>query len=302
MSANWRQRVLERNRDANARYFADHEDAHASDAEYESELRQHWLATARYYDPQAHLQEELTLRLKGELADNGALDFRVADALLKPLREGVSAAARQVVELELVGISQGSTVLHVQPAESATEHDTEGALTRVDSSVADPAMRDLLKLIDAAEHERDVRPWERMIQGLDSMVEALDKFDLSIDVRWRAPDGEVRDSHLSQRGKAFIRNLRKIDAVPTRTTITGRVTELRESGMVRVKTGTSRKSPSYEIRFESHELMELHLELGVNVSFVVEKLEKRDKLGREHSPQYRFLRRSESQGVLPDEP
>ncbi|MFJ3954267.1 hypothetical protein ACIPXV_30255 [Streptomyces libani] len=301
MSTNWRQRVLERNRAANDQYFAQHESPHGDDDEYETTLRQNWLDAARHYDPQAHLREELTLRLQGELADGGALNFRIADALLKPLREGVSAAARKDVDLELVGISQGSTVLHVQPAKDPSFQENAEEIARVDSSAADPAMRDLLKLIDAAENEQDVRPWERMVQGLDGVVEALDRFDLSMDVRWCALDGAVRSSRLTQRGKVFVRNLRNVDLVKTRNTITGRVTELRESGVVKIKTGTSRRSAAYEVRFEPHDLIGMHLELGVTVSFAVEKLEKRDKIGRVRSTEYRFLRVSDAQGELPHE-
>jgi hypothetical protein len=298
VSTEWRQRVLERHRAANAQYFAEHEDSHADDDAYEAELRRHWLAGARHYDPQAQLREELTLRLRGELADRGALNFRVADALLKPLREGVSAAARKELELELIGISHGSTVLHVQPLTESSPDDEEQAAYRVDSSLADPAMRDLLKLIDAAENEADVRPWERMMQGLDGMVEALDKFDLLMDIRWHALDGEVRSSHLTQRGKGFVRSLRTVEVVPTRATITGRVTELRESGLVKIKTGISKRSTAYEVHIETDDLISLHLELGMNVSFIVEKREKRDKIGRTRSTEYRFMRLAGSQDDL----
>ncbi|MGW3974271.1 hypothetical protein ACWEFD_33885 [Streptomyces ardesiacus] len=45
-------------------------------------------------------------------------------------------------------------------------------------------------------------------------------------------------------------------------------------------------------------LIGMHLELGVNVSFVVEVLRKTDRLGRVHSTKYRFLRASDGQERL----
>lgn len=301
MSTSWRQRALERNREANRRFFAG-EDDHPDSDSYEEELRRFWLEAARHYDPSASLEEELTVRLKGESASAGALDFRVGDALLKPLRDGVSAAARKDIELELTGLSHGSTVLHVRPKVSDSfVAEGQEEVAHVDSSSADPAIRDLLKLVDAAENEQDVRRWERMVPGLDGLVEALDKFDLSMEMRWRSLDGSVRSSHLSGRGKGYVRSLRALELHKSQTVVTGRITELREAGLVKIKTGSSRRSAAYEVRVDSESLIEMHLELGMMVSFVVQVVKKKDKIGRERSTEYRFLRIGDDQANLPDD-
>lgn len=301
MSTSWRQRALERNREANARFFADQDSEHLTEDAYEEELRRHWLEAVRHYDPAAQLHEELVVRLRGEAADRGALDFRIGDALLKPLKEGVSAAARKEVELELTGISRGSTVLHVRPSVPEIVSEDGEDLTVVDSSVADPAMRDLLKLVDAAEQEQDVRRWERIVPGLDGVVEALDKFDLSMDMRWFSLDGTVRSSHLSRRGKDYVRSLRDTEVQKSRMGMTGRITELRESGVVKIKTGVSRISSAYEVRVHPESLIGMHLELGMTVSFVVEVARKTDRIGRARSTEYRFLRVSDGQEGLFEE-
>ncbi|MGW2558167.1 hypothetical protein ACWCXB_02760 [Streptomyces sp. NPDC001514] len=302
MSTSWRQRALERNRQANQHFFADLDDDHQDGDSYHEELRRFWLEAARHYDPTASLDEELTVRLKGDAADRGALDFRIGDALLKPLRDGVSAAARKDIELELTGLSQGSTVLHVRPkVPDFVEMDGQGEFSHIDTSVADPAMRDLLKLVDAAENELDVRQWERMVPGLDGVVEALDKFDLSMEMRWRSLDGAVRSSSLSGRGKGYVRSLRNLELHKSRTTVTGRITELRESGLVKVKTGVSRRSAAYEVRVEPESLIDMHLELGMTVSFVVQVIKKKDKIGRERSTEYLFLRMGEGQASFIEE-
>ncbi|PWI43638.1 hypothetical protein [Streptomyces sp. ICBB 8177] len=296
MSTSWRERALERNRESNSRYFAELADPPSSDDAYEEELRRHWLEAARHYDPQATLSEELIVRLRGEVAERGVLDFRVGDALLKPLRDGVAAAARKDVELELTGLSHGSTVLHVRPKVENSEE--EGGLGRVDSSPADPAMRDLLKLVNAVENEQDVRQWERIIPGLDGVVEALDKFDLSMEMRWHSVDGTVRSSNLSSRGKSYVRSLRELMTYRSRLAVAGTITELRMSGVVKVKTGTTRQSKAYDVHIEPDNLMEMHLELGMPVSFLIEVVKKKDQLGRERSTEYRFVRVAESQDGL----
>ncbi|MFJ5099307.1 hypothetical protein [Streptomyces sp. NPDC088557] len=302
MSTSWRQRALERNREGNLRFFAElGEDPGDADSQQE-ELRRFWLEAARHYDPTASLHEELTVRLTGEAADEGALDFRIGDVLLKPLRDGVSAAARRDIELELTGISQGSTVLHVRPKKQESPDDSgQEEVTQIDSSPADPAIRDLLKLVDAAENEQDIRQWERMIPGLDGLVEALDKFDLSVEIRWMSLDGTVRSSSLSGRGKDYVRRLRNLDTHKSRTVVTGRITELRDRGLVKVKTGTSRKSAAYDVRVDQEMLYGMHLELGMNVSFVVQVIKRKDRIGRERSVEYVFIEMGESQARLPGE-
>jgi hypothetical protein len=297
MSTSWRQRALERNRQANDRFFAELSDD-LDDDRCEEDLRRHWLEAARHYDSSARLDEELTVRLRGEVADRGALDFRIGDALLRPLRDGVSAAARKDVELELTGLSHGSTVLHVRPTVPEIVSEGMDGLGHVDSSIADPAMRDLLKLVDAAENEQDVRQWERMVPGLDGVVEALEKFDLSMDMRWCSLDGSVRSSRLSRRGKNYVRSLRSLELQRYPTVVTGRITELRESGLIKVKTGASRTSLAYEVRIERDDLYSMHLELGRHVSFVVEVTKKTDKLGRERSVEFRYLRAGDEQEDL----
>ncbi|AIV35990.1 hypothetical protein [Streptomyces sp. CCM_MD2014] len=296
MSTSWRQRALERNREANRRFFAELASPPSSDDAYEEELRRNWLEAARHYDPQAALSEELTVRLRGEAAERGALDFRVGDALLRPLRDGVAAAARKDVELELTGLSRGSTVLHVRPKVESSEE--EANLGRVDSSTADPAMRDLLKLVDAAENEQDVRRWERIIPGLDGVVHALDRFDLSMEMRWRSLDGTVRSSSLSSRGKSYMRSLRELKTYRSRLAVAGTITELRMSGIVKVKTGNTRQSKAYDVHIDPDDLMAMHLELGMPVSFLIEVVKKKDQLGRERSTEYRFVRVAETQDGL----
>lgn len=161
-------------------------------------------------------------------------------------------------------------------------------------------MRDLIKLVNAAENEQDVRQWERIIPGLDGVVHALDRFDLSMEMRWRSLDGTVRSSSLSARGKNYVRSLRELKTYRSRLAVAGTVTELRMSGMAKVKTGTTRQAKAYDVQIDPDDLMAMHLELGMPVSFLIEVVKKKDQLGRERSKEYRFIRFAESQDGLFD--
>jgi hypothetical protein len=129
-------------------------------------------------------------------------------------------------------------------------------------------------------------------------VHALDKFDLSMEMRWCSPDGAVKSSQLSGRGKSYVRGLRELQTYRSRIAVTGSITELRMSGVVKVKTGVTRQSKAYDVHIEQDDLIAMHLELGMPVSFLVEVIKKKDKLGRERSTEYRFLCVSEGQDGL----
>jgi hypothetical protein len=242
----------------------------------------------RYYDPSASLGQELQLRLTGELAQDGALAFSVGDALLKPLQDSAASLAEFDLELEITGLSRGSTVLHVRPKLPAAEQVAPDV--PMDSSAADQAMRELLGLVAAAEHEEDLRRWARVLDSMDRFVRALEKYDLGVSMTWLALDGEARMAELTERGRAYYLGLRETSPVSRQRAVSGRVTELRESGVVKVKTGTARSAPAYEVRVDLAELMGMHLELGQSVSFLVSEEQEKDRTGQVHATTWTFVR------------
>jgi hypothetical protein len=81
--------------------------------------------------------------------------------------------------------------------------------------------------------------------------------------------------------------------------ISGRVTELRERGFLKVKVGTSAKSPSFEVRFENpSDLLDQHLELGAMVHLLVRVVHQQDKLGRPSDERYFFVEFNPTQEAL----
>ena len=73
-------------------------------------------------------------------------------------------------------------------------------------------------------------------------------------------------------------------------TISGRITELRESGWVKVKTGTAKNSPAYDVRFEEpQDLLRMRPGLGDNVHFPVRFRQGLDSVGIARSTEYTYL-------------
>lgn len=265
----------------------------------QSDLRRAQLEVARQYDPSAYLEEELQVRVLGESASSGALGVDWGTAMLRPLQDGVSAAAGRHVGLELTGLSHGSTVLHVRAVPPGPPPDRDFALD-VDVSLADAGVRKLFGIVSALEEEEDVRASDAAFDHVDSLAKVLDKFDLSLMLRWMALDGAVRSASLTQQGRRYANRLRQTHQRRQEVSISGYITELRQSGIVCVKTGIARNSSSYEIKFEPSELLSMQFTLGSHVSFIVEMVRNLDAVHRTRSTHYRFLRLEAEHQQLPE--
>ncbi|MFF1871452.1 hypothetical protein [Kitasatospora herbaricolor] len=255
----------------------------------ESDLRRANLDYLQRYDPQAQVDEELQIRLTGDHAATGALQFDWGNALLRPLQDSVSAAAHRQVPLELTGLSRGSTIMHVRPRPAPDpEPDYDGL--PLDISPADAGVRALVNLLRALEDEQDVRAWSEILDPVDAVVKALDKFDLGMGLKWLASDGDVRTATLTTRGRAYVARLRETHTAIDVQRLSGRITELRSSGVVRIKTGVSKKSPAWDVKFDDAEqLFAMRLALGDQVRFVVEQRRTFDAMSRTRATEYRFL-------------
>lgn len=264
------------------------DDTALSEEQMETSRRRNWLESARQFDEAASLGEELLLRLTGDRAVAGALPFSVGDAVLKPLQETLASVAGADLQLEITGISHGSTVLHVRP--TGERMGPSPAHVRVDSSPADQGMRELLRLVSAVEDERDVRPWIRALDSMDRLIRALERFQLGVSMTWYARDGETRISTLTGRGRDYYLGLQETTAMARETAVSGLVTELRAAGVVKVKASAARTSTAWEVRMAAADLMAMRLQLGQPVHFLVREDLTTDKVGRPHSRTWTFLR------------
>ncbi|MFD7463871.1 hypothetical protein [Streptomyces tendae] len=270
------------------------------DEEIEAEHRASRLAAVRAYEPDARLDEELRLRLTGPDTEGGALRFQWGDALLNPVENAISVAAGTPVQLELTGISSGSTVVHARPVATALPAEPPAMEAPVTSATS-TGMRTLTHLLAALEAEQDVREWSRLFDAVDALARALSKYELDLGVTWYGADGDMRRARLTGRGRRYVERLRE----PSRPRdqemiISGRITELRESGWVKVKTGTSRNAPAYDVHFdEPAELLRMRPGLGDNIHFRVRFRQCLDAVGIARSTEYTYLGPAAEQPSLP---
>ena len=252
---------------------------------FETESRRNYLDALRSFDPDATLTEELTLRLVGPSA-SGGLTFDIGDALFRPLQDTVSAAAHDEVPLELTGLSSGSTVLHVRPL--VTQRDRVADVP-VDSSVADGAVRRTMQLFAEVENEGDLVPFSDVLTSASKFVDVLRKHELDLDMTWAASGGEVRAVSLTSRGREYLARQSEVTTRTEYTFVSGRITELRMSGMAKVKTTVAKNSPAHEVHFEPEQLLLKHLSLGDQVNFRVARIVEVDRIGRELSERIEYV-------------
>ncbi|KUL27190.1 hypothetical protein [Streptomyces regalis] len=269
------------------------------DEEVEAEHRASRLAAVREYEPDARLDEELQIRLTGPDTEGGALRFQWGDALLNPVENAVSAAAGTPVQLEVTGISSGSTVVHARPVAPATSPEPY-ALDASATSAASTGMSMLADLLAAVESEQDIREWARIFDAVETLARALGKYQLDLGVTWYGADGSMRRAKLTERGRRYVERLRETRDRDQEITISGRITELRESGWVKVKTGTAKNAPAYDVRFEEPgELLRMRPGLGDNVHFRVRFRQRLDSVGIARATEYTYLGPAAEQTSLP---
>ncbi|NEC31282.1 hypothetical protein G3I20_32940 [Streptomyces sp. SID8111] len=286
-----------------ARLLEDMGTEERDEEEIEAEHRAGRLAAVRAYEPDAHLDEELRLRLTGPDTEGGALRFQWGDALLNPVENAISVAAGTPVQLELTGISAGSTVIHVRPVPSGLPPEP-AAMEAPPTSAASTGVRTLTRLLAALEAEQDVREWTRLFEPVDTLARALGKYGLDLGMTWYGADGGMRRARLTERGRRHVERLRETTRIRDQEIIiSGRITELRESGWVKVKTGTARNAHAYDVHFEEPEaLLRMRPGLGDNVHFRVRFRQRLDAVGIARSTEYTYLGPAAEQSSLPLKP
>lgn len=287
MTSAWKRRLLADHHADLAAWWEDPETRRVPDsAELETTDLQNWLSAARVLYPEAAVPERLSVRLVGE-GQNGALGAHLGDVLLKPLNGVVTANAENKVEksleLELVGLSQGSTVLHFRvhawaPAEPSEPSGASPLAGLSVASVADRVLGRTINGLRAIENQADApTDWAASLDAMGKLSDLLVEHELDIEMRWVAPTGRVRDASLTSRGHAYLAALRQTRTRRSDITVTGRVTELRENGHVKLKAGQARNSTTYDVKMEPETLAELHLYIGAMETFLVTLSEQVDR-------------------------
>lgn len=145
-------------------------------------------------------------------------------------------------------------------------------------------------MVGALEERTDVRPRSKGLGAADRLAGALERFKTDADMSWASLDGAVVSAVLSERGRAYLREVMTTEPVETERTVSGRVVALMERGLVKIKTGTARNAPAFEVEVPTEDLLAMKLRLGLSVHFLVMAVDARDQLGEVHSTEYRFIR------------
>lgn len=294
LATHWRDRVREKHRAQTIALSDDAATPPADDVSWAEAERRNWLETARTFDPRASLPEELLLRLVGDTASRAALNVEWG-GLLKPLQAAVSAAAKRDVGLELAGFSKGSSVLHFRAVVRESVDLVMDGSAVTETPLAQPA-RELLDAIESLEAGQDMHRWISMFEGVERLTSELDKLHLQADFRWCSRGGSVRRAYLSERGIQFAKELAETRESEVTKPIGGMVTELHSSGHVKIKAGSTRRSPTWSVRVEPDTLTAMRLVLGQWVNWTVAKISSEDRLGRVKSVEYAYRGDSESGG------
>lgn len=302
--SSWSQDVLARH-GADLQETVETEAAHLDAIGWERIERKQWLEVAQTFDPTASLSEELLVRLIGESALSSGLKLEW-EGLLKPLQQAVSALSEHAA-LELSGFSKGSSVLHFRAVRRAPVERLAGDLGDPirETPLAGPVRR-FMEVVDAVENERDVRAYSAssMLGELQKLSEELERLHLEADFKFYSRGGDVRAAQLSERGMGYMKALAEPQETEESMAISGRVTELKESGHAKIKAGVQRNATAYDVHVEASSLTAMRLVLGQNVHWLVNAVATKDRLGRLKSLRFEYIRDlglSEQEELVPDE-
>lgn len=267
-----------------------------TDIDLEEVLAGNLHSTLQQFSPGSGLPRGLDLRLVGERLTPGRIDYHVAEDLLRHFAAEVAGAAevhgmQSAPTLDLVGISQGSTVLHFVPVTGVVER-VDDVLVEVDP--LDGLMDTITRLHVAAESEADLREFAghgQLLRALRELLRTLDRHDLSLHLRWRSSVGTHRRSELTTRARDYVRSLWVGDRHADERIITGRVVALALESFT-LKASHARNSPRYKIDVGAEDVMiglQGRLRLGETVSIHVSEEWDVNSLGMGGTPQYKFI-------------
>lgn len=290
----WREYLLNRAQDSDLTVHHDRDSAPAEDSSWDEALRRQYLAYMEEQDPNATLEEELLLRLVGPGADGAGLRLDWSK-LPEYFAAALEAFSPSDLSLRVTGYSSGSTVVHF--AADVPEIDDDAVdVGPIHQTRLATAAHELLRAMTAAESKGEVVRWASQITGLERFTYELVKRQLEVGVRYLESSGRVHDASLSERGLTYLLSLREHQDKHDIKPVSGRITELREAGVVRVKTGVQRNSPAQEVRFEDEHQEYLHsLRLGQQVHWIIRQTIKVDRLRREDQGDAFFVSEDNSQ-------
>ncbi|MBL7487279.1 hypothetical protein I6A60_00090 [Frankia sp. AgB1.9] len=269
----------------------------ASDVDLVEALDRSFVEALSAYDPDAAAARFLSLRFSGDGVD-GRLPERIVEEVLAAFRRelagAVPSASPADLQLDLVGFSRGSAVLHLAPAPVLSEPaDRGGQPALLAADPVDSAVRSVADLHDAAEGQQDMRRFADrtdLLHAFVALTDALERHGVDLDVIWRSAAGTGRRATLTKLGRAHVRrNLERREAVD-QYSFTGRVVELNINGSFSLKLGVARNSTRVEVDANGEErLLALGLRLGETITVTVLRAVEHTNLGIASKGRYTLL-------------
>ena len=292
MSATWRDHLRLRAEDPVLTVHNDRDVTPAADPSWDEALRRQQLDAMTEYDPNATLVEELRLRLIGPDATGASLKATWF-AIVSRFESAVSAFASKPLDLKVTGYSAGSTVVHLVADEPDIDDLNAADIGPLHHTPLAQAAQQLMEALVAAENSSDLSRWRRELEEVEKFSDELQEHALEAGVRYLSSGGRVRDASLTATGMSYLASLRETRDEDEEKLINGRVTELRQSGAVKVKAAPHRTATAWEVRVDPDALLDMGLTLGKQVSWWVQQNTTKDRLGREGEKSYTYLRESD---------
>lgn len=166
-------------------------------------------------DPALAIRSRLSVRLHSTTGKDvpGWLPEKVQEKVAAPLCRQFAVALekpQESLELGLVGISEGSVVLHFEPRVKADLGDDK----LLSLSTMDLAVEKVIQLNTLLEDEAPVErisaqfgTARKLLKATRTVMTGLDECDLNMGVKWFGSSGEVRTSEVTSRARSHARSV-----------------------------------------------------------------------------------------------
>lgn len=293
MTAEWKARALSVAKSSGLVYEYETSDT-AGPFDWDSAMRVANLAAIRQDDPTASYLEELLVRLDGpEVHSSG---FRAEwSQLLTFVEETLATLSERDLALELCDVTSGSSVVHLRPTSKDLEPQDETHLpVPKDDTDFSKAADQFLSLVKDVSRKDSMVKWKAAVKPFIRFSDHLNRHGLSAGFTSRSTTGSMARATLTREGMDYLSKLQELTASEHKMVVSGRVVEMRSSGHVKVKAGSNRNSPAYDVQIDPDVLHGLRPYLGDTVHWLVEASTLADGLGDQKSVEYRFLHTAES--------
>lgn len=288
---------------------ADSSDSWLEDIDHSSLLESQSVTRTQTVDMLRHaygIEPTFNQELKVHVTGDAAKTAGVGKAL-----ENVQTAIRALfaekqfgVDLQLVGVEPGSTILVFEPVEEDLKQDKllESDRVLVTSSANDRAIEEALVFLKALNDNLSVKQWEESIKGAKRLARDLVAHGLEAEFAWYPYRGSPKLARFTERSSSYLERLDVVDRESTEElTVTGVVTEVTlvtdNSYKVKVSTSSARNARKREVLVDIETFKSFAKFVGDRVSWLTKRSVAYDQLGRAKLGTLHYLRDADHQAT-----